>query len=47
MKGETIEVLEARLSSLKHIKAFIEINIREREKEITETKRKQAGEKKK
>ena len=46
MKGETIEVLEARLSSLKHIKAFIEMNIKEREKEITEAK-KQAGEKKK
>ena len=34
MEGESKEVIEARLNTLKHIKAFVEMNIKAREKEL-------------
>ena len=38
--GDSLEVLEAKLKTLKYIKCFIEMNIVERKKEINQLKKK-------
>ena len=38
MINDTVEECEARLSSLRHIKAFIDMNIEERKIELREAK---------
>jgi len=46
MYNDTIEQCEARLSSLRHIKGFIDMNIKARKQELKEAKRKQKEAKK-
>jgi hypothetical protein len=38
MHGDTVKECEARLSSLRHIKAFIDMNIKARKEELKEAK---------
>ena len=43
MNGDSVEECEARLSSLRHIKAFIDMNIKERKIELKEAKQNQVA----